>query len=47
MGTVCYRATVKLGKLPEGKRVWLWTGATDGSVKLFVNDKHVPTPRTR
>jgi len=42
MGTVWYRATAKLGKLPEGKRVWLWIGATDGSVKVFVNGKHVP-----
>jgi hypothetical protein len=42
MGTVWYRATVKLGNLPEGKRVWLWIGATDGRVKFFVNGKHVP-----
>jgi len=32
----------KLDKLPEGRRVWLWIGATDGSAEVFVNGKHIP-----
>jgi hypothetical protein len=36
-----YRAIQRIGALPEGKRTFLWVGATDGSVKLFVNGKHV------
>ena len=42
MGTMWYRTTVKLGKLPEGKRILLWIGATDGNAKVFVNGAHVP-----
>jgi hypothetical protein len=42
MGTVWYRARVKVGKLPEGKPVKLWIGATDGSAKVFVNGAAIP-----
>ncbi len=40
-GTMWYRATVKVPAIPDGKRVYLWMAATDGSVKLFVNGQHV------
>jgi len=42
MGTVWYRAKIKLGKLADGKSVRLWIGATDGTAKVFVNGRHVP-----
>ena len=42
MGSVWYRTRVKLGALSEGKRIKLWVGATDGSVKVFINGQHVP-----
>lgn len=42
MGSVCYRATAKLPAIPAGKKTFLWIGATDGRVKVFVNGKHVP-----
>jgi hypothetical protein len=42
MGVVCYRATVKLPAIPAGKKAFLWIGATDGRVKVFVNGKHIP-----
>jgi hypothetical protein len=41
MGAVCYRATVKLPAIPAGKKAFLWLGATDGRVKVFVNGKHI------
>lgn len=41
MGTVWYRTKIKLGKLTEGKSVYLWIGATDGTAKVFINGKHV------
>ena len=41
MGSMMYRATVTVPKIPAGKKVYLWLGATDGSVKVFVNGKHV------
>lgn len=41
-GTVWYRAKIKLPAIPEGKRIFLWVGSTDGSAKVFVNGKHVP-----
>lgn len=37
-----YRAGVALPAIPDGKKVYLWIGATDGSAKVFVNGKHVP-----
>lgn len=36
-GPSWYRATVKLPALPDGKKVYLWVGATDGACKVFVN----------
>ncbi len=42
MGSLWYRAKVKLPAVPAGKKVYLWLGATDGRVKVFVNGKHVP-----
>lgn len=42
MGSLWYRTRVKLPELPAGKKVYLWVGATDGRVKVFVNGKHVP-----
>lgn len=42
MGAMWYRATVKLPAAPAGKKSFLWIGATDGRVKVFVNGKHVP-----
>ncbi len=40
-GRMVYRASQRLGALPEGKRAYLWIGGTDGSAKLFVNGKHI------
>ncbi len=42
MGSLWYRATVKLPAVPAGKNVYLWLGATDGRTKVFVNGKHMP-----
>jgi hypothetical protein len=42
MGSVWYRTDVKLPAVPKGKAVYLWIGANDGRVKVFVNGKHVP-----
>jgi hypothetical protein len=42
MGSLWYRARVKLPAAPEGKKAYLWIGATDGRVKVYVNGKHVP-----
>jgi hypothetical protein len=33
---------VKLPAATGGKKTYLWIGATDGRVKVFVNGKHVP-----
>ncbi len=41
-GTVWYRTKVKLPKLTEGKRAFVWLGGTDGSTRLFVNGMHIP-----
>jgi hypothetical protein len=40
-GRMTYRATQKLEAVPSGKKAYLWIGSTDGSVKVFVNGKHV------
>jgi hypothetical protein len=42
MGAAWYRTRLNLPALPKGKKVYLWVGATDGRVKVFVNGKHVP-----
>jgi beta-galactosidase/beta-glucuronidase len=42
MGSVWYRTTVKLPAAAAGKKTYLWIGATDGRVKVYVNGKHVP-----
>jgi len=42
MGSLWYRSSFKSQAVPDGKKVYLWIGATDGRVKLFVNGKHVP-----
>ncbi len=41
-GRMVYRATQKLGAVPEGKRAYLWIGSTDGRVKVFVNGMLIP-----
>ncbi|GDY07362.1 hypothetical protein LBMAG52_08480 [Planctomycetia bacterium] len=42
MGSAWYRMKVKLPPLIAGKKTFLWIGATDGRVKVFVNGQHVP-----
>jgi hypothetical protein len=42
LGSMWYRTKVSLASVPAGKKVFLWIGATDGRVKVFVNGKHVP-----
>jgi hypothetical protein len=42
MGSLWYRNTVTLPAAPAGKKVYLWIGATDGSVQVFVNGKPIP-----
>ena len=41
MGSVWYRKSVNLSKAAAGKKTFLWIGATDGRVKVFVNGQHV------
>ena len=40
-GRMVYRASQKLPAPPAGKKVFLWIGATDGSVKVFVNGTQI------
>lgn len=40
--SVWYRTTVKVPVTVESKKTYLWIGATDGSVKVYVNGKLVP-----
>jgi hypothetical protein len=40
-GRMWYRTAVTL-PAAKGKKTWLWTGANDGTVKLYVNGKHIP-----
>lgn len=42
MGSAWYRHTVDVPAVPDGKKISLWIGATDGTAKVFVNGKHVP-----
>jgi hypothetical protein len=42
MGQLWYRTQVAVPAVPAGKKVYLWIGATDGRVKVFINGKHVP-----
>lgn len=42
MGSAWYRMRAPMPATPKGKKVFLWVGATDGRVKVFVNGKHVP-----
>jgi hypothetical protein len=39
--SVWYRTPVTLPLVPAGKKIFLWIGATDGSVKAFVNGREV------
>ena len=41
-GPVWYRTQVRVPAVPEGKKVYLWVGATDGACKVFVNGQHAP-----
>jgi hypothetical protein len=41
-GRMAYRATQKLPAPPEGKKVYLWIGSTDGTAKVYVNGKLIP-----
>ncbi len=42
MGSAWYRQRVKVPTVAEGKKIFLWVGATDGRVKVFVNGRHIP-----
>lgn len=42
MGSAWYRTSLKVSGVPEGKKTFLWIGATDGRVKVFVNGQHIP-----
>lgn len=42
MGSAWYRQKIKLPPLAPGKKTFLWIGATDGRVKVFINGTHVP-----
>ncbi|MBC7821500.1 MAG: DUF4838 domain-containing protein [Planctomycetaceae bacterium] len=42
MGSAWYRMKLKLPPLTAGKKTFLWIGATDGRVKVFVNGQHIP-----
>jgi hypothetical protein len=39
--SIWYRTEVKLPAVPKGRRVFLWLGSFDGSVKVFVNGQLV------
>jgi hypothetical protein len=41
-GTMWYRAKIKVPAIANGKKVYLWLAATDGSAKVFVNGKPIP-----
>ena len=47
MGAMWYRTAYQSPKLPAGKKLYLWIGATDGSAKLFVNGRHIPYTDTK
>ncbi len=38
-GTMWYRTALDVQTVPAGKRIWLWIGATDGSVRVYLNGK--------
>ncbi len=40
-GRMAYRTSQRLGAVPEGKRVFLWIGATDGTARVYVNGKPI------
>lgn len=42
MSSVWYRTRFAVPDISVRKKVYLWVGATDGRVKLFVNGQHVP-----
>ena len=42
MGSAWYRLQTKVPTVPAGKKIYLWVGATDGRVKVFVNGRHIP-----
>jgi hypothetical protein len=42
MGSAWYGTVVNLPGAAAGRKTYLWVGATDGRVKVFVNGKHVP-----
>lgn len=42
MGSLWYRTRVHVPAAKAGKKHFLWIGATDGRVKVFVNGKHIP-----
>jgi hypothetical protein len=42
MGSLWYRTKLSLPAVPGGKKVFVWIGATDGRVKVFVNGQHIP-----
>ncbi|MDA1211927.1 MAG: DUF4838 domain-containing protein [Planctomycetota bacterium] len=42
MGSAWYRMNVKVLDVPPGKKIKLWIGSTDGRVKVYINDRHIP-----
>jgi hypothetical protein len=47
MGPVWYRVRFSVPRIPAEKKVYLWIGATDGRVKVFVNGRHVRYVNTK
>lgn len=41
-GSKWYRTTAEI-PAAKGKKTWLWIGATDGTAKVSVNGKHIPS----
>jgi hypothetical protein len=41
-GSMWYRTTARFPAPGPGKRTRLWVGATDGSVKVYINGQHIP-----
>jgi sugar lactone lactonase YvrE len=42
-----YRTEVNLPTVPKGRRIYLWLGSFDGSVKVFVNGQLIQHPGTK
>lgn len=42
LSSMWYRTKLKVPAVAFGKKIYLWVGATDGRVKVFINGRHVP-----